>query len=121
MSMDLDFWKYKKGVSHDDKHVYESACCDGDIVASVEDLPIDAIQQKIAEVFSDWTQLDTNHYLKEGEGEFEIFTTKQIVRFDCSYKTSHETLNQLINIMNEFGCPLYDPQVSTRFDTWTEN
>ncbi len=30
-------------------------------------------------------------------------------------------MNRLIDILIEgFGCPLYDPQVSTRFDGWTE-
>lgn len=23
-------------------------------------------------------------------------------------------------LTQEFGCPLYDPQISTRFDSWTE-
>lgn len=26
----------------------------------------------------------------------------------------------LIDLMGDFGCPLYDPQVSTRFDGWTD-
>lgn len=25
-----------------------------------------------------------------------------------------------MNILSDFGCPLYDPQISERFDGWTD-
>ena len=119
MSMDLNFWKYKKGMLHDNNRIYSKACCDGELVEELENLPIDEILDKIASVFSDWTVLDKGHYEKEGRGAFEIFTTSQIVRFDC-YDMQEADKNSLMDILIDFGCPLYDPQISTRFDGWTD-
>ncbi len=121
MSMDFNFWKYKKGAAHDNNRVYELACCDGKIMEELESLPIDEIMKKITSVFSDWTALDENHYEneKEGKGSFEIFTTSQIVRFDC-YGMQEVDMNALMDILIDFGCPLYDPQIETRFDEWTD-
>ena len=119
MSMNLNFWKYKKGAVHNDSNVYEAACCDGEVVDGLEELPIDEIMDKIASVFSGWTALDQNNYEKDGCGAFEIFTTSQIVRFDC-YGMKETDMNLLMDVMIGFGCPLYDPQISTRFDGWTD-
>lgn len=119
MSMDLSFWKYKENAVRDDANVYELACCDGEVVEGLENLPIEEIVKKIAAVFSDWTALDRNNYEKEGRGAFQIFTTAQIVRFDC-YGMQGEDMNTLMDVLREFGCPLYDPQISTRFDSWTD-
>lgn len=119
MSMDLNFWKYKEGAVHDNSRIYELACCDGKIVEELEPLPIDEIFKKVASVFSDWIALDKNHYEKEDRGSFEIFTTSQIVRFDC-YDMQEADMNSLMDILIDFGCPLYDPQISTRFDSWTD-
>ncbi len=119
MSMDLSFWKYKKDAVHDDTRVYELACCNGEVVEGLENLPIEEIIKKIAFVFSDWTALDCNNYEKEGRGAFQIFTTPQIVRFDC-YGMQGEDMNTLMDVLREFGCPLYDPQIVTRFDSWTD-
>lgn len=119
MSMDLNFWKYKEGVAHDNDRIYEKACCDGQPVEELERLPIDEILTRIASVFSDWTALDKKHYEKEDQGAFEIFTTSQIVRFDC-YGMQEADMNSLMDILIDYGCPLYDPQISTRFDEWTD-
>lgn len=119
MSVDLSFWKYKKGAAHDNGRIYESACCDGETVEKLELLPIDDILAKIASVFSDWTALNKNVYEKEEGVAFEIFTTPQIVRFDC-YGMQEEDMNSLMDVLIDFGCPLYDPQIATRFDSWTD-
>ena len=119
MSMDLNFWKYKEGAVHDDDKIYELACCDGKRVEGLENLPINEITKKIASVFSDWIALDNNHYENEERGAFEIFTTSQIVRFDC-YDMQEADMNALMDILIDFGCPLYDPQIPTRFDSWTD-
>ena len=119
MSMDLNFWKYKEGAIHDNDRIYKRACCDGEVAEELESLPIDEILKKTASAFSDWTVLDQSHYEKEGKGAFEIFTTSQIVRFDC-YGMQEADMNALMDILIEFGCPLYDPQIATRFDGWTD-
>lgn len=120
MSLDLNFWRYQDGAAHDDAKVYETACCCGETVNGLETLPIQEILREIAGRFSDWTAVSPSDYEKEGRGAFQIFTTPQVVRFDC-YGMNGGDMNALMDVLAEFGCPLYDPQVSTRFDSWTEH
>ena len=121
MSYDIGFWKYKEGVAHDNAGIYEQVCSDGTLVEELESLPIDEILEKIASVFSDWTALDKSLYEneKEGKGAFEIFTTSQMVVFNC-HGMQEADMNTLMDILIGFGCPVYDPQISTRFDGWTD-
>lgn len=120
MSVNFNFWKYKENAAHDHGAVYQTACCDGEAMEELEILPVDEILKKVADSFSDWTIYDGGKdFEKEGHGAFQIFTTSQIVRFDC-YDMQEADLNALMDILIDFGCPLYDPQISTRFDSWTD-
>lgn len=119
MSVDLNFWRYKEEVAHDNGKVYESACCDGKIMDELENLPINEILEKIASTFSDWAVNGQHEYEKEGHGSFVIFSTSQVVRFDC-YGMKERDMNLLMDMLIDFGCPLYDPAISTRFDSWTD-
>lgn len=120
MSMDLNFWKYKKNITHDHTAIYQVACCDGKLMEELETLLIDEILKRISVVFADWTiQNHGKDFEKEGHGAFQIFTTPQIVRFDCNGMQEND-MNTLMDILIDFGCPLYDPQISTRFDSWTD-
>ena len=120
VGMDLNFWKYKENAIHDHAGIYQTACCDGQLMEELETLPIDEILKKISVVFSDWTiQDDGKDFEKEGHGAFQIFTTSQIVRFDC-YGMQENDLNALMDLLIDFGCPLYDPQIMTRFESWTD-
>lgn len=117
MSMDLDFWKYQKGVYLNHQQVYE-ACCNGEAVDGLVELPISAILSRVDGVFTNqpgWERFDEHNYKKKNAGAFSVFTTTQFVRFDC-YRMIGDDMNLLIDVMLEFGCPLYDPQVSERFD-----
>lgn len=114
MSYDLDFWRYKPGVKRDHQEVYEQLS-DGEHVDGLEDLPIDIITRRINEVFSDWQKLDDVTFDGGDRGGFQLFTTSQFFRIDC-YEMDGDDMNKFIDIGTEFGCPLYDPQVSERFD-----
>ena len=46
MSMDLNFWKYKEDTAHDHSTVYQTACCDGEVMEVLAVLPIDEILKK---------------------------------------------------------------------------
>lgn len=59
--------------------------------------------------------MDEKNYEKSGQGAFSIFTTSQIIRFDC-YGMSEKDMNLLIDIMLAYDCPLFDPQINERFD-----
>lgn len=120
MSIDLNFWKYKEHAIHDHAAIYQTACCDGQLREELETLPIEEILKKIYFTFSDWTVQDGGKdFTKEGHGAFQIFTTPQIVRFDC-YGMPQTDINTLMDLLIDFGCPLYDPQIATRFDSWTD-
>lgn len=119
ISLDLNFWKYKEGVTHNNHKIYELACCNGETVEDLEILPIDIILKEVENTFSNWVALDSNHYENNCGGAFEIFTTSQIVRFDC-YCMQDTDMNSLMDILIDFGCPLYDPNIATRFDSWTD-
>ena len=119
MGYDINFWKYKSGVPHDNDKVYAKACCDGETLEELETLPIKEIFKKIEQTFSDWTKLDEFNYGKEGSGAFTISATSQTVRFDC-YGMQGDDMNTLMDILIDFGCPVYDPQISERFDSWTD-
>jgi len=118
--MDLSFWKYKAQTPHQDQLVYERACCEGLAVEGLEALPIGDILQAVATAFGDWTALEPGRvYEKEGHGAFELFTTEQIVRIDC-YGMKEADINAFIDVLLGYGCPVYDPQIRTRFDGWTD-
>jgi hypothetical protein len=114
VSYDLNFWKYKPGVSLDHQAVYEQLS-EGEEVDGLEDLPIEELVARIGEVFSGWEQLDPLNYESPDGGAFPLFTTRQFLRVDC-YGMVGEDMNQFVDIGSAFGCPLYDPQVGQRFD-----
>ena len=120
MSADYDFWKYKAGAAHDDQRVY-AALCDGEALEELQTLPVEEIRARIQAVFSDWEWLDQDNCENPaGRGSFALAATPQAVRFDC-YSISEADINRFLDVLTqEFGCPLYDPQISTRFDSWTE-
>ena len=114
MSYDLDFWKYRPGVSLDHQDTYERLS-DGQTVEGLEELPIDQMLARLKEVFADWEQLDEATW--QGDtGAFQVFTTPQFFRVDC-YGMESEDMNKIIELAAEFDCPLYDPQVLTRYDS----
>lgn len=90
---------------------------DGNNVDGLEDLPIDQIRARIAQSFTQsWQQIDKNTW--EGEtGAFQLFTTHQFFRVTC-YGLSRDAMNSIIDVLVEFRCPLYDPQVGERFDSF---
>lgn len=120
MSMDLSFWRYKENMPHDNTRVYNLAVCEGESLHELETIPVDDILRRVASEFSDWNiQGGGTVFEKGGCGSFQISTTPQTIRFDC-YGLAEKDLNRLMDIPIEFGCPLYDPQISTRFDSWTD-
>ena len=115
MSYDLNFWSYEdESAGADHRAVYERLA-GGEFVEGLHEIPVDEILDRIAEVFSalGWTTEFENDW-QSNNGAFQIYTTPQFLRFDC-YGMNGEDMNYLIEIGNQFGLPLYDPQISTRF------
>ena len=117
MSYDLAFWKYKKDVYLNNDEVYFKVSDEEEIIDGLEYIPIDNILEKIAKTFSHWQTDDSHNYnnFNNGAGAFETYTKAQFVLFSCNGMEGDD-LNLLIDIMLEFECPLYDPQVQERFD-----
>ncbi|MFG0329946.1 MAG: hypothetical protein ACF8PN_08615 [Phycisphaerales bacterium] len=113
MSYDLNFWKYRPGVSLDHQATYEKLS-DGQTVDGLEDLPIADMLARLNEVFADWDRVDDETW-ESDRGTFQVFTTPQFFRVDC-YGMDGEDMIRIVEVASEFGCPLYDPQVTTRYD-----
>jgi hypothetical protein len=114
MSYDLDFWKQQPGSTLDPQGVYERLS-EGERVEDFEELPIERIMSRIAEAFAaGWERLGPNDW-ESSQGSFQVSTTPQSFRVDC-YGLAGEVMNLFIEIGQEFGCPLYDPQTGVRFE-----
>ncbi len=116
MSYDLNFWKYKNNTYLNNQEVYEK-CSNEQNVDGLEELSINEIVESIRKEFTNWQTEYSNVDFENpnGDGAFQIFTTKQFVRFDC-YGMQGEDMNRIIEIMLKYDCPLFDSQVSQRFD-----
>lgn len=119
MHIDLDFWKYEDKVYFNNEQVYVTACCEGEVIDGLKQLPITEIINKIKTEFSSWTFIAPDTFDGAERGSFQIFTTSQAVRFDC-YDMNHNDINLLRDIMEDFDCPLYDPLTSFRFDEFSK-
>ena len=116
MVRDLSFWKYDRipTLKHSEVYYLLSA---GECVEGIADLPITDVLISVDEAFSTWKKLDATHYKKDS-AIIEVYTTPQFVRFDC-YDVSEDNMNQLIDIMLVYDCPLYDAMIDTRFEVKT--
>ena len=99
--------------------VYE-ALVEKEEVEGLEILPVEVIMNRINSVFSQWERVDENSWKNNaGKGAFQVIVTPQSVKIDC-YGTEGKTMNKLVDVMQEFKCPLYDPQVPERYDEMSE-
>lgn len=113
MAGDLSFWKYENGYTKEHSEVY-ATLSNGEKVQGVAELPVDKIKKTLADYFKDWKKISDCVYDNGNEG-VEVFITQQFVRFDC-YDATADTMNELIDIMLEYDCKLYDSSINVRFD-----
>jgi len=117
---ELLFWKYLEGIYLNHHEVYEAIIEEEAHIEGLEELPVQVILNRIASVFSKWEKVDDKSWKNNnGVGAFHIRTTPQSIKIDC-YGTKGKTMDSLVNIMEEFKCPLYDPQVPERYDEMSE-
>jgi hypothetical protein len=116
---ELIFWKYQDEIYLNNQEVYENLH-EGKTIEGLEILPIQVILNRIAKVFSDWEKVDENSWKNnQGKGAFQIITSPQSVQIDC-YGTEGKTMNKMVEILEEFKCALYDPQIPIRYDEMAE-
>ena len=112
---ELVFWIYQDGIYLNHHLVYESIL-EEELVEGLEDLPTTVILNRINTLFSKWERVDENSWKNNnGSGAFHVRTTSQSIKIDC-YGTEGKTMDVLVNALEEFKCPLYDPQVPERYD-----
>ncbi|CAD0008083.1 MULTISPECIES: hypothetical protein [Flavobacterium] len=116
---ELLFWRYLDEIYLNNQEVYE-ALLEKQEIEGLEILPIQIILNRIGSVFSQWEKVDENSWKNNtGKGAFQIITTPQSIKIDC-YGTEGKTMNKLVDLLEEFKCPLYDPQVPERYDEMSE-
>ena len=112
---ELVFWIYQDGIYLNHHLVYESIV-EEELVEGLEDLPTTVILNRINTLFSKWDRVDKNSWKNNnGPGAFHVRATSQSIKIDC-YGTEGKTMDILVNALEEFKCPLYDPQVPERYD-----
>ena len=112
---ELVFWIYQEGIYLNHHLVYE-ALAEEEHVEGLEDLPTTVILNRINTLFSKWERVDEKSWKNNnGPGAFHVRTTPQSIKIDC-YGTEGKAMDILVNVLEEFKCPLYDPQVPERYD-----
>lgn len=116
---ELLFWKYKEEIYLNNHEVYERLL-DKEVIEGLETLQIEVIVNRIAKVFVTWERIDDFSFKNtSGVGAFHIITTPKSIQINC-YGTKGADMEKLCTIMEEFKCPLYDPQVPVRYDEFQE-
>ena len=117
---ELLFWNYCDEIYLNHHEVYEAICEEQLVIDGLEVLPVQIILNRIASVFSKWEKVDDRSWKNNnGVGAFHIRSTPQSIKIDC-YGTEGKTMNLLADTLEEFKCPLYDPQVPVRYDEMNE-
>jgi hypothetical protein len=116
---ELLFWKYKEEIYLNNHEVYERLL-DKELIDGLEELQTEVIVNRIAKVFSNWERIDEFSFKNANEvGAFHIITTSQSIQINC-YGAKGNDMEKLCQVMEEFKCPLYDPQVPVRYDEFQE-
>ena len=126
MSYQLTFWKYNNGIYLDSKKVYNDSCIEYLKVDGLSALPVDKIINDIKNRHKNWELMQEStldgekgtvytFLFDKDNRAFEAEISEQSVLFDC-HGLDGDQMNELIDIMLEYGCCLYDPQTETRYD-----
>ncbi len=116
---EIIFWQYEEEIYLNHHEVYEHLCNE-EAVLGLALLPIQTILNRINNVFVNWQKPDENSFQHGNEpGGFSIKTTPQSIKIDC-YGLKGTHIDTLVSILDEFHCPLYDPQIPARYDDFFE-
>ena len=117
MGYDLIFWCYKdEGTprSQADHAAAYQALCREEPVAELLDLPGEEIETELWDALQGGWSKEGRAWVRPG-AVIEVSISASWVRFDLRGDWADEDANLLIDTMNGFDCPLYDPQASERF------
>lgn len=113
MSYDINFWKQERTLNLSPEQIY-GELCKGEAVEGLAKLPLDQIHARLEQVFPDyeaqmWSTVQTS------EGSIEFSWSEYHFRLDIRGICGE--CQKLVEVMREFGCPMYDPQVNRRYDS----
>lgn len=121
MSQQFVFWRTSEQL--DARAVYD-ALMEGEPVAGLDLLDLDAAEQALIGAFSDWT---VEARRADGGEQTILFSPDQRASIDAGYSPesvtvscswmSGEQYNLVIQAMATLQLPLYDPQIDERFDS----
>lgn len=124
MSYDLNFWRYSnedtRRTNAEHLALYHRLC-EGKTsrFPELEELPVEDIRQQIGEELKEWA-FGGSHYDKANAfwnrpgspgASIEALFLSNWVRFDLRGDWTGDDANLLIDVLNTFDCPLFDPQV----------
>jgi hypothetical protein len=120
VSYDLAFWQQHDSEARSPRELYELFLA-RQPVAGIPELPIEAFLSRLMQTFPsavrepngetewlDWSSSDAR-------SSFQIEWTSQCV-WAFLRPLIEDDANRIIDVANEFDCPLYDPQKNERFD-----
>ena len=113
MSYDINFWKQERQLELSPEQIY-GKLCKGEAVEGLAKLPIEQIHARLKQTFPDyeaqrWSTVQTS------EGSIEFSWSDYHFRFDIRGICGE--CQKLVDVMREFGCPMYDPQENKRYDS----
>lgn len=116
---ELIFWQYEDEIYLNHHEVYEMLC-DKKNIDGLKPLQTDVIMNRISKLFLEWQKNDDNSWQNTKNAEaFQIVLTPQSIKIDC-YGTTGKSMDLLVSALEEYHCPLYDPQIPARYDEFFE-
>ncbi len=114
MSYDLVFWKQVSECTDPPSRIHGLLLA-GVMPDGVEEIPVEKLLGRVREAFTDVIEVVGLAFWDGGDrGMFEVRWSPCHIHF-CCRELGADEMNRLIEIAHEFECPLYDPQVDTRF------
>src|SRR5687767_742892 len=112
MSYDLTFWKDAKrsaGVRAPKPSQTYDRLMNGETLPHVAELPTQEVLDRLIELFPDFEPEGSMREIELPEGNIEVSWSPQHFRIDLRGDTD-EAAGQIVTLMNEFGCRVFDPQ-----------
>ena len=113
MSYDINFWKQERPLELSPQEVYERLSS-RQLVDGLAKLPVDEILARLKEAYPDFDPAESFPLARTSEGSIEFSWSDYHFRFDIRGVCGD--CQKLVDIMTDFGCPMYDPQLGKRYD-----
>lgn len=115
MSYDINFWRQERKLDQSPSEIY-AQLCQGETVDGLANLPKAAIIDRLRDAFPDEFEEDENElFIDFEDGAIEVSVTDQACRFDL--RGVCPGVQKIVDIMNDYECPMYDPQIDKRYDS----